>query len=71
MNGRTIDNTPTPESCYLVHEVADMLRVTPDYVRKIVANGELRGFKIGRAIRITASELRRFQTEGSERGIAS
>jgi excisionase family DNA binding protein len=57
-----------PQPSYTVEEVADLLRVVPETVRKHLRNGTIRGTKIpgnrGHARwRISPQELRRLQGE--------
>ncbi len=43
-----------------IQEVADYLKVTRQTVYKLLKNGNLKAFKIGRSTRILRSELKRF-----------
>jgi excisionase family DNA binding protein len=47
-----------------IPEVAEMLRVHQKTVYKLVSERKLRGVKVGRAVRIRASELERFMSGG-------
>ncbi len=46
-----------------IQEIADYLKVTRQTVYKLLNNGDLKAFKIGRSNRILRSELRRFIQE--------
>lgn len=45
---------------YRVDEAAGILALSKSFVYELLASGQLRGVKIGRASRISADELRRF-----------
>ncbi|HAM01514.1 MAG TPA: DNA-binding protein [Acidimicrobiaceae bacterium] len=45
---------------FRVEEAAEVLAIGTSTVYKLLAAGELKGIKIGRSLRITASELGRF-----------
>lgn len=45
-------------------EVAAALRVHPRTVRKWIAGGKLRGFRVGGRFRVTQDEVRRFVADG-------
>ncbi len=47
-------------SLYSVREVADQLGVHPETVRRLIHDGRLDAVRIGRVLRIHASELERF-----------
>lgn len=49
-----------------VEEVADILRVSPQTVRKLIREKKLRTVRVGVQIRIRQSELERFLSEQSE-----
>jgi len=46
-----------------IQEVADYLKLTRQTVYKLLKNGDLKAFKIGRSIRILRSEIKRFIQE--------
>ena len=43
--------------------VAIILGVNPELIRRLIASGELKGFKVGREWRIAKSDLMRFVGE--------
>jgi putative molybdopterin biosynthesis protein len=43
-----------------VHEIAELLRVHPITVYRLVARGELRPFKLGRMLRFDRKEIERW-----------
>jgi len=45
---------------YSIEEVADMLNVNRNTVRRMLIRGELKGLKVGRLWRIKESDLREF-----------
>jgi excisionase family DNA binding protein len=45
-----------------VEQVAEKLQMHPTIIRRMLANGELPGRKVGKAWRVIASELREFMT---------
>ncbi len=55
----TEDTKPLDE-VMTIQEVADYLKVTRQTVYKLLNNGDLKAFKIGRSTRILRSELKRF-----------
>jgi excisionase family DNA binding protein len=58
-------NTGVPRRGYSVREVAEMIGVTPRTVYKLVASGEVRSFRIGRAIRVRAEDVDRIAVTGT------
>ena len=49
---------------YTADEVAEMLRTTPQTIRRMLGDGKLKGFKVGREWRIAEGDLQAF-IEGS------
>lgn len=47
-------------------EVCERLRITKPTARQLVANGDLRIVRIGRAVRIRSSDVDRFVERGGE-----
>ncbi len=45
---------------YSVHEIAEQLDVSERTVRRWIASGELVAYKLGRAVRVSDSDLRDF-----------
>lgn len=43
-----------------VDEVADRLRTSPLAVRRLIADGSIRAYKVGKSWRIPVEELRRY-----------
>lgn len=54
--------TPIP---YSVSQLADRWRCSGGMVRKLINHGSLQCFRLGTLIRISAAEVRRFQSQGS------
>lgn len=54
------------EEIRTVAEAAKFLRCSTAYVYKLVNDGSLKAFRLGRAIRLTQSELERY-TSGDKR----
>lgn len=52
-----------------VQETCNILGVTSPTIYKLLANGDLDGYKIGRSRRITAESIQRLRT-GGKRGAA-
>lgn len=50
----------TRAKLYRVDDVAEMLDVTPDTVRRWIANGQLRGVRVGGQWRVPASAVDKF-----------
>ena len=50
----------TREPVFTLEEVADQLRVHRATVERLLKQGRLRGFKVGRDWRVTERELRRY-----------
>jgi len=48
------------EVVYTVEEVAGLLKVAPQTVRRYLVAGKMKGFKIGKDWRITESDLQTF-----------
>ena len=48
-----------------VHDIAAKAGVSLATVERMVARGELRELRVGRAVRISAPELRRYLAEGA------
>ena len=48
---------------YRIPEAADLLGVKNDTVRKLISEGTLRCLRLGRAVRVPASELPRYVAE--------
>lgn len=55
----------TPRTGYSVREVADSWGVTTRTIWTRIAAGELRTFKVGRAVRIFAEDVHRVATPSS------
>ena len=53
------------EMVFTIKEVADKLKVQPQQVYKIVKDKELKAFYVGKAIRISRSELDRYVSVGA------
>jgi excisionase family DNA binding protein len=53
------------EIVFTIKEVADKLKVTPQQVYKIVKDKEINAFYVGKAIRISKSELERYISFGA------
>lgn len=49
-----------------VPEVAEMLSLAPSYVWRLTQNGELPVVRIGRSVRVRATDLERFIDERSQ-----
>jgi excisionase family DNA binding protein len=49
-----------PRRLFTVHEVAGMLALSRATVYELIASGELRGLKIGRATRIAEEDINNF-----------
>ena len=45
---------------YTVREIAALLGMTERYIRKLVADGDLPAYKIGRSVRVPAESLSAF-----------
>lgn len=45
---------------YTADEVAEMLRTTPQTIRRMLTDEKLKGFKVGREWRITEGDLEAF-----------
>lgn len=53
MSTEVFEIIPPPVRCdYTLQEVAQMLRCSPSSVRKLIAEGELRYYRVRRAVRI-------------------
>ena len=52
------------ERLFTLSEVAEILRVSPRTVQRIVAKGSLRCVSIGRARRVVVEEINRFLRDG-------
>ena len=54
-------STRTPLRSYLTyHDVAEILKVTPRFVRKMAASGQIHTVRIGDCVRISPAEFERF-----------
>lgn len=53
---------------YTVGEVAEMIGVSSRTIYKLVANGELRSFRIGRSVRVRAEDVDRLAVTGTGDG---
>ena len=62
-------NTMTDEKIYTVNEVAQILRVTPRTVRKMIANKEIEAFKVRDEYRIRKEILDAFIRRRDTQGI--
>lgn len=60
--------TMTDEKIYTVKEVAAILRVAPKTVRKMIAEGDIRAFKVRDEYRIWQSALDAVMREREARG---
>lgn len=59
-NLRRADRRPETLEKYLTRQdAAELLNVSTDTVRRLIARGELKAYKVGRAIRIDPADLRR------------
>lgn len=47
---------------YAVNEVAEMLSVHPETIRRNLKSGKLKGYKVGKDWRVEESEIREFLT---------
>lgn len=54
------------EQVYSIDEAAQMLRVHPDTIRRMIKRGELQANRVGRQYRIPRSELEKF-TDGGQK----
>src|SRR5687767_380504 len=54
------------ERSYRLREVAERLSVARETVLRLLHQGTLKGYKVGRDWRVTESELRRFQEQRAE-----
>lgn len=74
MTKDTTTRTPTPPSrrreLVSIQEVADHLGVAPVTVRRLIAAGKLRGYRVGHAVRLDLNEvdadLQQIPTVGGE-----
>lgn len=60
-----MENDPIPMPAFpllTADEVAEMLSLSPRYVRQLVTDGELEAVVTGRAVRFERSEIDRFVT---------
>ena len=50
---------------YTVEEVADLLKLKPETVRVMLRDNEIKGFKAGKAWRVTEDDLKKYiQNQG-------
>lgn len=54
------------EESFTPEEVAKILKIDPETVRRKLREGEYKGIQVGRRWRIKESELNRIQNEGSQ-----
>ena len=53
---------------YSTGQVADQLGITGETVRRIIAQGHLRAWKVGQHLRVPEREFRRYLKEAERRG---
>lgn len=53
----------TEEKSYTVKELSDILNVSDKTVRKLLNDGDLKGFKVGKNWRVKPSELEKYQNQ--------
>ena len=51
---------PNGERLLTIKEVADYLRVDPKTVRRLITEGALAAYKVGRGLRVSDSDLRKY-----------
>lgn len=54
---------PTPAHLLTIRDVADRLQVSGRTIHRLVANGELKVIRIGRAVRVSEEALKAFLTQ--------
>ena len=52
-----------PKTVYTCAEVADLLRISERYVRYLIERGQIGGMRLGRVVRVPASEVQRLLEE--------
>lgn len=60
---RTRQRSGAPTRLLTVAQAAEHLKVTPRTIRRMVARGQLTGYRLGRLIRIDAGEVDRLLVE--------
>jgi excisionase family DNA binding protein len=68
---RVSEETPAlspvpPPPAFTVDQVAAALQVHPQTVRKLIADGEIRSFKVGSQFRVTAAALAEYIRQSEE-----
>ncbi|MBB4876445.1 MULTISPECIES: helix-turn-helix domain-containing protein [Bacillales] len=53
----------TEEKSYTVREVSGILNVSDKTVRKLLNDGDLKGFKVGKNWRVKPSEVEKYQNQ--------
>ncbi|MCQ3035918.1 MAG: helix-turn-helix domain-containing protein [Bacilli bacterium] len=54
-------------STYTIHEAAELLHLSPITVRRYVTEGKIRGFKVGRVLRVTRAAVEDFIKAAEEK----
>lgn len=55
--------------CFTVKELAGKWRVSQQYVRKLIQQGELGYLPLGRGVRIPVDEVKKYETRNLRRGV--
>lgn len=54
-------------STYTIHEAAELLHLSPLTIRRYINEGKIRGFRIGKALRITRAAVEDFINAAEEK----
>ena len=54
-----------PETLFTIEEVAEMLKVKPITVRRLIADGQIETVRVGRQIRISESAYNKYVQENT------
>lgn len=61
MHEHTYPTTPRPARSMKLADAAALLQVSDRHLRRLAADGSLRVYRVGRAIRVTETALAEFQ----------
>lgn len=63
----SMNETKDNLSTYTIHEAAELLHLSPLTIRRYINEGKIRGFRIGKALRITRAAVEDFINAAEEK----
>lgn len=63
----SMNETKDNLSTYTIHEAAELLHLSPLTVRRYINEGKIRGFRVGKSLRITRAAVEDFIKAAEEK----